>query len=384
MNQKIKVLFILPSLKRAGAETQTVDLINGLDNQRFEKHLLSFEEGLDLLNKLDKDAVEFHHFPRQAKFDWRLASRIGQLINTQNFEVVHCSLTIGLFYGWLGLRSAKRKVPMIAGLHTTVNPSRRDDFFDILLYQWLLRSCAKVVFVCEAQLKHWQNRFPFLLLCSLHIHNGIDTDYFSPHAVSASSVNALRKSLGIPDHCRVICHIAAFRQEKGQQLLLEAFNALKSRNPDVHLILAGEGALKSVVAERVRTLQLTDCVHLPGALQDVRPLLALSDWSVLPSLSETFSMAMLESLAMGVPMVVTDVGGAREAILPGETGYLAKANDIESLTNALQTALANPNRDSLGVNGRARVEKLFNRAKMLSQYELLIKDVAAKGCRIFE
>lgn len=384
MNQKIKVLFILPSLKRAGAETQTVDLINGLDNQIFEKHLLSFEEGLDLLDRLDRETVVFHHFPRQAKFDWWLAGRIGKLIDAQGFEAIHCSLTIGLFYGWLGLRRAKRKAPLIAALHTTINPSRRADLFDIALYQWLLRDCAKVVFVCAAQLKHWQNRFPFLLLRSLYIHNGIDADYFSPHAVSADSVNALRSALAIPNHCRVISHIAAFRPEKGQLLLLEAFKTLKPQYPDLHLVMAGEGMLKQDAAERAQSLQLTDCVHLPGALTDVRPLLALSDWSVLPSTSETFSMAMLESLAMGVPMVVTDVGGASEAILPDETGYLAKANDIESLTNALQTALENPNRDALGINGRERVEKLFNRVQMLSQYELLIQDVAANGCRNLE
>lgn len=379
MNQKIKVLFILPSLKRAGAETQTVDLINGLDNQVFEKHLLSFEEGLDLLDKVDKASVTFHHLPRQAKFDWPLAGEIGKLIDAQGFEAIHCSLTIGLFYGWLGLRRAKRKVPLIAALHTTINPSRRADLFDIVLYQWLLRGCAKVVFVCEAQLKHWQNRFPFLLLRSLFIHNGIDADYFSPHAVSKAAVNSLRSELAIPDHCRVICHIAAFRPEKGQLLLLEAFKTLKLQYPDLHLVMAGEGMLKPFAAERVQSLQLTDCVHLPGALTDVRPLLALSDWSVLPSTSETFSMAMLESLAMGVPMVATAVGGACEAIIPGETGYLAKANDIESLANALQAALANPNRDALGINGRERVVKLFNRAQMLSQYERLIKDVASKS-----
>ncbi|WP_157200553.1 glycosyltransferase [Methylomonas lenta] len=384
MSEKIKLLVILPSLKRAGAETQTVDLINGLDSDKYELHLLCFEPGLDLLDRVDNRSVVFHHVKRQSKFDWMLAGRIGQIIDKYAIDVVYCCLTIALFWGWLGLHRAKRKAPIIAALHTTLNRSRRADIFDILLYQWLLRSCAKVVFVCKAQQQHWQRRFPFLLFNSDYIHNGIDTDYFRQSSVDADGIEALRKNLGLSTTSRVICHIAAFRPEKGQRILLEAFKQLADEFPDLHLVMAGDGPLKNELAKIITQEGLSNRIHLPGAMTDVRPLLALAEWSVLPSTAETFSMAMLESLSMGVPMVATDIGGAKEAIVPDETGYLVPANDSNALTQALSLALANQKQAEMGLNGRKMVEKMFNRALMLSRYDELIAAVADKGVKPFQ
>lgn len=380
MPEKIKLLVILPSLKRAGAETQTVDLIKGLDSKKYELHLLSFEPELDLLDRVDSNSVVFHHVKRQSKFDWMLAGRIGQIIDEYAIDVVYCCLMIALFWGWLGLRRSKRKAPIIAALHTTLNRSRRADVFDLLLYQWLLRSCAKVVFVCKAQQQHWQRRFPFLLFNSVYIHNGIDTDYFRQSLVDADVIETLRNSLGLTVTARVICHIAAFRPEKGQRILLEAFKQLADEFPNLHLVLAGDGPLKKELTEIISQEGLSNRMHLPGAMKDVRPLLALSEWSVLPSTAvETFSMAMLESLSMGVPMVATDIGGAKEAIVTDETGYLVPANDSKALTQALRFALTNPRQAEMGLNGRKIVEKMFNRTLMLNRYDELIVATADKG-----
>lgn len=382
MPRKISLLFILPSLKRAGAETQTIDLINGLDKEKYEKHLLCFEPELDLLDRVDSESVTFHHIRRRSKLDWPLSGEIARLMDDKSIDVVFCSLMIALFWGWLGSRRARRRVPVIAALHTTINRDLKADVYDFFLYQWLLRDCNKVVFVCKAQQAHWQKRFPFLIFNSVCIHNGIDTGYFQRSAVTQSAIDDLRSKLGITEEARLVCHIAAFRPEKGQRLLLEAFISLAFEFPEVHLVLAGDGPLRTEIVEAVRRNGLEGRVHLPGALSDVRPLLALAEWSLLPSTAvETFSMAMLESLSMQVPMIASDIGGAREAITPNETGFLVEAANTDVLGTKLREVLSNNTRRTMGSQGRLVVEQSFSKSSMLEKYEAIIDEVANRNLK---
>lgn len=374
-SHKIKVLFILPSLKRAGAETQTIDLVNGLSSEQFEKHLLSFESEMDLLDRIDANSVVYHHLPRNTKLDWALARKIGQLLNDLQIDIMHCSLMIALFWGWVGRLNSKRsKIPLMVSLHTTTNRNRRADFFDYIVYQWLLRACSKVIFVCVNQQQHWIRRFPFLMFKAQCIHNGIDIHRFEPSTVRQEGI-ALKHQLGLSDTDIVISQIAAFRQEKGHLIMLEAFKQLRDQLNNVHLLLAGDGPLKPIITNKIAELGVQNAVHLLGALPDVRPLLAVSSITVLASTAvETFSMAMLESLAMQVPMIATDIGGAGEAIRPGQTGYLVPPNDPPALVEAVKDFILLKNRDAMGVQGRILVEKLFRRDLMLEKYEKLFED----------
>ncbi len=378
-SRKIKVLFVLPSLKRAGAEIQTIDLINGLSNDLFEKHLLCFESSLELLDQIDTSQVSFHHLQRQSKLDWRLAVNIGRLINRLQIDIVHCSLMIALFWGWLGLRFSQRhNIPLIAAIHTTINRNRRADVFDVVLYQWILRACRKVVFVCDAQKRHWEQRFAFLRFNAVCIHNGIDVQRFNKQLVQIDGL-ALKRQLNLSERDIIITQIAAFRTEKGHLLLLEAFKRLKAELHNLHLLLAGDGPLNPIISAKVIELGLTDSVHLLGVLADVRPLLAISSVTVLASTAvETFSIAMLESLAMAVPMVATDLGGAREAIISGETGYLVQPGNIEALTDALRQMITENKSASLGEQGRQIVTNQFTRERMLAKYVLLFNDEFAR------
>jgi len=376
---KTRVLFILPSLKRAGAEIQTIDLVNGLSNEKFEKHLLCFEKGTDLLDKIDRNSVIFHHVPRSAKFDWALAGQISAIIDRHAIQAVHCSLLIALFWGWFAVRRAKNKPPLIAAIHTTTNRSRRADLFDLFVYQWLLRGCSKVVFVCEAQKKYWERRFPFLMFKSVCIHNGIDIDWFKKDVVAEDAV-IMKKKMGLPVDSKVIANIAAFRPEKGHLILLEAFKRLRADIKEAHLVMAGDGPLREVVARKIAEWDLTDCVHLPGSLTDVRPLLANSSISVLASTAvETFSIAMLESLAMKVPVIATNLGGASEAVIPGMTGYLVQPNDVDSLVAALNKCINDDENNKLGQQGRQRVKQFFTRNIMLDKYTTLLTDATKRG-----
>ena len=373
--KKLNVLFIVPTLRRAGAETQVVDLINGLDGEQFSKSLVVFERNTDQLGRLDRDSVAFYHFLRTGKLGFGMVREIARLIDDQCIDIIHCTIQISLLVGWLACVLANRKPKLVVALHTTVNVSKKFELFDRILYRWLIYQCKQVIFVCHNQADYWIKKYPALQGKERVIYNGVDGEYFQPAAFSDSG-QELRRSLDIPGDTLVFLCVAGFRQEKGHRFLIEAFAQLEGMP---HLLFAGDGPLRQEIETLVKEKGLVGRVHFLGNVTDVRPALAAADVSVLASTAvETFSMAMLESMAMEVPMVATDIGGLREAIVSGETGELAEAGDPVSLAAALRKVSGDRLRCSvMGSSARRRVKALFSRDQMLRKTERALVEV---GC----
>jgi len=370
-----KMLFVVPSLARAGAETQLVELINGLSGSDFKKHLFAFEKNLDLLPRVDGQNVAFHHNLRRSKYDLSASGAIARLIDSAAIDVVHCSLQIALLMGWLGLMRARRQPRLILALHTTLNRNRKAEWFDRAVYQWLMRRCTLVICVCEAQQTHWHKKFPFLRNRTRVIYNGVDTRYYEPRGF-VNAATELRRGLGIPYGAVVFCHVAAFRPEKGHCILVEAFAHLLREDAAAYLLFAGDGVLRAEIEQQVEQLGIAANVRFLGSVADVRPLLAASECAVIPSTAETFSMAMLEAMAMELPVVATDVGGTCEAVLNGRTGLLIPPKDTQALTRALrEMLLAADARQSMGAAARRLVEHRFTRDAMVRKTQALLESV---------
>ncbi|MEO0973143.1 MAG: glycosyltransferase family 4 protein, partial [Pseudomonadota bacterium] len=151
MSTPAPVLLIVPSLVRAGAETQVVSLANGLAERGYEVHLASFGTALDQLDRVDRSRVRFHALRREDRLGLGLVRQLARLMDTHRYAVVHCTLQISLFYGFLARWRSRHKAPLIAAIHTTLNLSVREERFDRWLYRPLLGRCAHVMFVCQAQ-----------------------------------------------------------------------------------------------------------------------------------------------------------------------------------------------------------------------------------------
>jgi glycosyltransferase involved in cell wall biosynthesis len=371
MGGKCKVLFIVPSLRRGGAETQALDLVNGLDAQRIEKHLLVLDPEIDQISRLDESSVKFHHLSRSRRFDIGTVKAIARLIDRYDIGVIHCTLQISLFYGWLATRVAKKNPRLMVAIHTTVNASFREEFFDRLLYRNLIRQCERVIFVCRAQAEYWKEKYPEMMDKSLVIYNGVDPEYFRREPFLEQGAE-LRRSLSIPDNAGVIVCIAGFRREKGHRYLVEAFSRLDG---SPHLILAGDGVCRDEIESMVNSdRKLSQRVHFLGNVSDVRPVLAASDLSVLASTAvETFSIAMLESMSMQVPVVATDIGGLREAIEQGVNGDIVKVADVDSLKKGLSHIAEGAERlTGMGRNARVRIKERFSQKMMIDNTEAVL------------
>jgi glycosyltransferase involved in cell wall biosynthesis len=307
---RLKILFVVPSLTRAGAEKQLVDLVNELSSDKFEKHLLCYETDRSLSEIVDRDSVVLHFENKTRKFDYRLVRRIADVIDSHAIDVVHCSLQNALLFGGLACRLSSRSVRLFGVIHTTINVDLKHELADRLLYQFLLRRCTEVWFVCHSQAQHWINKFAFLESKSCVIYNGVDSRSFVPDGTSKQA-DQLRPKYAIPTDAVVLSCVAGFRPEKGHDILLRAFKKVVNSCPHAYLALVGDGPTRTEVEQLADELGIRDQVLFLGRLDDVRPVLSISCCTILASTAvETFSIAMLESMSMGVPVVATDIGGA--------------------------------------------------------------------------
>ena len=316
-----------------------IDLANGLSLSGHEVHLCSFEPQLDQRGRLS-NAVHFHHVPRKTKYDFSLVAGIAAIIDREAIEIIQGILNFAVLVAWLAAKRSARKPPVVAAVHTTTNRGLKEELQDRLLYRWMFGRLSAVVFVCNFQRDYWIKKYPELRSLSRVVHNGIDVSRFR-RGDFVLAAQKLRVELGIAESAFAFACIAAFRPEKAHRLLIEAFSSLPG---STYLILAGGGTERPGIEAAVLAAGLQGRVMFLGDIADVRPVIVASNATVLPSTSvETFSMAMLESMALQVPMIATRIGGLAEAITHGETGLYA----LREIVNLWEGKSTIPGRTSI-------------------------------------
>ena len=333
-NKGRKVLFVLPSLNLGGAERQTVDLVNSLSGDTFKTHLLTFEKELDLLPFLNRDNVSFHNQRRRYKYDLLPSREIARIIDSESIDILHTTLQIALFYGSLGRLMARKKPRHVTAIHTTINRNLKCELFDRLLYVPLMRRCDRIITVCDKQREHWSRKYPYLAVKIVAIHNGIDLERFRDD-ISKEEKARIKATLGTREGELLVAMVAGFRPEKGHEYALRALKMTLDRGRKARLVLIGDGEERSFLERLARDLGIGERVAWLGFRQDPKPYLGVVDLVVMSSPVETFSIAILEALAMGKPVIATDMGGTSEMVRDGINGFLVKPRDPGSMADKI-------------------------------------------------
>jgi glycosyltransferase involved in cell wall biosynthesis len=204
------------------------------------------------------------------------------------------------------------------------------------------------------------------------IHNGLNVAHVTPRPDVQR--NELLQSFNLPNSRRFVTIVANMRHVmKDQATFLRAAQVTRTAVPDSSFILAGEGEQMPGLRQLAADLGLSDSAFFIGRCNRVADLLAISDVCVLSSKGvEGFSNSILEYMAAGRPVVATDVGGAREAVVDSETGYVVKPEDFETMAARLISLLQDPDRAwAMGDRGRSRVLEHFSCAAQLKKVEAL-------------
>jgi glycosyltransferase involved in cell wall biosynthesis len=213
------------------------------------------------------------------------------------------------------------------------------------------------------------------------IYNGIDLERFRPGARAGpeGGFRDLRQECGIPPGAPVVAVVARLQALKGHEDLLRCLPELWQRFPELRVLAAGQGpheghlrALAADLDDRGRVLFLGHC-------PDVRPVLEAADLFVLPSHREGLPNAVLEAMAMGVPVVATAAGGTGEVVMDGKTGLLTPPGDPAALGAALSRLLEDPGLQARLVKGaRRHLEEQFSLTRAVDQVEALLQRVVSR------
>jgi len=191
---------------------------------------------------------------------------------------------------------------------------------------------------------------------------------------------ALRTELGTQ-----LALIGRLSQEKGHRLLLQAARRLAEEGLDFRIVLVGDGELRAEIEHEIDVADLGGRIHLAG-WQDhagVKGILAGSRALVLASFGEGLPVVIMEAMAMGLPIVSTDVGGVSELVADGDTGWLAPPRDSERLAEIMKRALDTPDPKlaGMGRRGRERVLAMHDARREASKLKELFERYAPAEAR---
>lgn len=175
-----------------------------------------------------------------------------------------------------------------------------------------------------------------------------------------------RAAVGLPEDGFVAMQVAVFREEKNQPAALEAVARARQGAAAIELVFVGDGFTRPGVEDRARELGAEGWAHFLGERDDVPALLALADVMLLPSLADAMPMTALEAMAIGVPVIASDVGDV--AGMLGEAGICVPAGDVEALASALTRLRCDDGlRERLGRAGPERARE-FDATEMTRRY----------------
>ena len=216
------------------------------------------------------------------------------------------------------------------------------------------------------------------------IFNGVDLKKFCP--INLEKKPALRRKLNIPDK-KIIIYTGKLNQGKGLQVLLRAWNRALQRGSitDLHLVLVGSGVNQYLSCEEelrdyVDKNRLKDFVTFTGNVRNVQEYLQASDFFTLPSESEAMPNALIEAMAVGLPVIVTAAGGIKDIIEAGKNGIMIEVNDENALVESILKFFHDPDEaNRLGNAGRKTVIKRFSLEMAADYHEAFFKKILNNG-----
>ncbi len=367
----VRVGFVVHVMQVAGAEVLVTETIRRL-GPAIQPVVLCLDAIGPLGEELRGAGVPVVALGRRPGLDWATVSAVARQVRERDLDVVHAHQYTPFFYGGLGAwwaRGGTRVIFTEHGRHypDVVSWKRR------LANRWILRRLAdRITSVCEFSSRALATKDGFPADRIQVIENGIDVARHDP----AADRTALRVRLGLDPARRYIACIARFHPVKDHRMLLEAFAAVAGALPDVDLLLVGDGPLRPQLEAQVAGTGLQSRVRFLGVRPDVPGILAAVDLFALTSVSEAASITLLEAMATGLPVVVTNVGGNPEIVRAGIDGELVPRGDAAAMSDALRKVLTHSTlARTMGVSGAERVRERYRLDRTIERYGRMYEEL---------
>ena len=391
-DDKINILFIIPWMITGGADLFNLNLVKGLDKDRFDVTIITTEPNRNVLRQLfekNDDGTELAKVYDLTSFlnqKYWLAF-IDYIINKENINLI---LNSNSKIGYSMLPYIKNKytdIPIIDYVHMEEWYNRNGGYSR---YSAMYKSVIDKTLVCnENSRKILIDYFGKSEDEVETVYIGVDENKFNPEKYNKEE---LKKKYQI-DNKKVISYICRISEQKRPMLLLKIIAKLKEERQDFKVLVVGDGNLLSRMKDKAKELNIFDDIIFTGALDNIAEIYAISDLTINCSLKEGLALTSYESLSMGVPVVSSDVGGQKE-LITGEVGkiiplmqnekeiYLEdyNTNEITNFVSAINKVL--DNLEEYKVNCRQRIIDNFTIDKMIEKMTAIFEEVKGKPSRL--
>ena len=339
-----------------GGERYLELLFERLDRARYRALLICPEPG-SFVGRMKERGVETHLVHLAPLFNPIALWRLTWLLARERVTILQTHGARANFYGRIAGRLAG--VPVII---STVHNSLKDyevRSFRRGLYTFLLRLTLplvhRIICVSDSNRRDLIDECPAAAARIQTVYNGVDPSAF----LLQPDRTKVREELGIVSG-PVLITIARLTEAKGHRYLLQALPRLLETWPQLCCLFVGEGELHDTLQRMAMDLGVERSCRFVGIREDIVEILAAADVVVLPSLSEGFPFVLLEALAMGCPVVASQVNGVPELIEDHKTGLLVPPRDPQALATAIREVLSDSTAASkMGAAGRAVVQERF-------------------------
>jgi glycosyltransferase involved in cell wall biosynthesis len=320
-----KILHVVPAFPVGGAEKFLIMLANSMVNESGQT-VVSLSTNNKLQSEFDP-SIRFIPIPRKHKFDFAAVKKFRKLIKQDKPDVIFCLNFFSFFFTKIATWGLNGKSAVFISYQTTIHINKKEHLLH-KFYTSILSRRDHILFTSRNQEIYTVKKYRIPHSFFNTIINGIDISKWHLPQNGQSFIET-RKLYSIPEKASVIIMTAAFRSEKNHLGAIRSLKILHEKyNRKAYLLFVGGGNLFSHVSQFAEEHGMKEFTKFTGPQDDVRPFYWASNLFTLCSTSvETFSFAALEAMACGLPLVLTDIGGANEMIVEGLNGYLCKTDD---------------------------------------------------------
>lgn len=372
---RFRVLLVVAQLTTGGAEVQLIRMAPRLRALGIEPEVAIYHPGGELEPLLDRAGIKVHLLRRSTRLGVETILHLRQLLRRGGYDVVHS-------YLWPANWRA-RLAGLLAGTPVIISSPRSvDDWLrsrHVLVDRVLAHWTDAIIVNARAIQDHLMQRERLPESIFRLIYNGLDEGLFN----GLPSREEARRTLGLPAERGIALMVGNLKAAKNHDHFLEIAARARALRDDVLFVAVGGGERLAELQETARRLGVTDNVLWAGLQSDVRPWLAAADVTLNVSHREGCCNAILESMAVGAPVVAYAVGGNPELVHDGRTGRLFEPGDTAGCARAIvdyieQPALAREHGD----NGRARARTEFTADAMARATAALYEELLRrKGAR---
>lgn len=364
----IRIAFVIDTIDKptAGTEKQLLLLLQHLDRNKFEPVLCVLRHSKWLDEEFEQCPVYYIGI-QSFKAPSALVAMLKfvRFLRSGDFTVVHSFFNDGATVGVVAGKLAKVRLNIAARRNQGYWMTPRDFWITKLLNYGV-----DVITTNSQNTKDWIVRtegFPEKKIRV--IYNGVNLKKF--REVSPKVRANFREAHKIPPDAPVVGIVANFRPVKALDVFLRSAQLVVLEVPETHFVLVGDGDQQKLLEKLSRELCIESNVHFLGRRNDIPAILSAFDVGVLASSSESFSNAILEYFAAGLPVVCTSVGGAGEVVEDNVNGYFVPPGDYALMAKKISAIIQDRRATRMKENMRKKVEEFYSLDTMIKHHELL-------------